>query len=315
MALLLFAGLAPFALATLSGSGQLNDIVAISTTTGTIATAALTTPDGTPVQSATLFTMTNSNSNVDTFIRYDWTSSPYYGASSSNTSIALHGTTYYISDLLYYKEVTVTGGGTTTTADALMPLTMKNSGTQNTVTWTSDGNACTAWTGSAALGFAKASSGSFTVKFYLGSTYASNDNTPTTSQTFYYCTDTTNSQTYLGTTQAFGSDTLVVAYTTDSALATLKTYVYTFVPTGATNGDSYCLTGFVGAGTAATPDLVMCNKLPYSLLGSATAKLDPLFDPPAFFPSGNTGGAASVVTFSITGTMWDPYSHTTTQSA
>jgi hypothetical protein len=305
--------LTPVALGTLTGSGQLNDIVAETTSVGTISGSSLTTSDGTPVASGTAFTVTNSNSNVDTLIRYDWSTTPYYGSSSSQTSIALRGTTYQIADLLLFKQQAITGAGTTTTSEYFSPLALKSAATSSLESWSSAGNACTAWTGTAAVGFIKTAAGSFTFKYQTSGSAV--DDAPTTSDTFYYCLDTTNSQVYLGKSTAFGSATLVSMYTTDSALATLKTYQYELLSGSQANGNKYCFLSVQGSGTSATPDLVQCSKLAWSASGAATAKMYPMFDPPAYFPSGNQAGASSVVTFAIAGTQWNPFAHTTTNSA
>lgn len=304
--------LAPSALGTLTGSGLLNDVVSLTTTTGTLAAATLTTTDGSPVASGSAFHVTNSISNVDTFIRYDWSSSPYFGATSTDTSIALRGTTYYISDLLYFKQETINGVGTTTTSDVFAPLVIKNAASVSRATFTAAGNACTAWTGSAAGGFSATAAGSFTFRYYLAS--AQTDDTPSTSITYYYCLDTTNSQTYLHTSASFTGATLVKKYTSDSVGGVLNTYQYELA-TGQSNGNKYCLTAYTGAGTSATPDLAMCEKLAFGLLNSAAGKLYPLFDPPDAFPSSNQEGAANTITYSIAGTQWNPYAYTTTNSA
>lgn len=312
-ALAIVSAAAPAALGTLTGSGQLNDIVSLSTSTGSIAGSAMTTTDGTPIASASSFTVTNSNSNVDTFIRYDWSTTPYYGSNSAQTSITLRGTTHQIADLVLLEQSITTGAGATTTSAYYAPIALKSGATTSLASWSSAGNACTAWTGVPAVGFLATSAGSFTFKYQTSGSPV--NDAPTTSDTFYYCTDTTNSQAYLGKSTAYGSATLVSAYTINSVLATLKTYQYEFLSGAQATGDSYCLTGFTGAGTAATPDLVQCSKLAWSSSGAATAKLYPMFDPPAYFPSGNQAGASSAVTFAIAGTQWNPYAYTTTNAA
>ncbi|MHB8585899.1 MAG: hypothetical protein ACYDDF_08720 [Thermoplasmatota archaeon] len=290
--------------ASLSGSGQLTDVASVNTDTGSVASSALTTTPGVPAASSTGFSIDNSNSNVDTFARWTWATTPYYGTTSSQTSVTIRGTTYQIADLVYFKQETVSGTGTVTTLDTFAPLLLKNSATIGDATFSTAGNACTAWTGTAATGFLAASAGTLTFKYHTASSPTS---AASTSQTFDYCLDTTNDQVYLGTATAFGSDTLAVVYSTASALATLKTYQYAFVPTGQSTGAKYCLTGYTGSGTSATPDLAMCQYLPYSSSGATKANLYPLFDPPADMPSGNQAGASNFLTFSISGTQWDPY--------
>lgn len=303
----------PAVQAELTGSGNVTDVVQLSTSTGSIAASALASTAAAPVASGSAFTVTNSGSNVDTFIRYAWQTTPYYGSTSSQTSIALRGTTYYINDLLWYKQETVSGAGTTTTSEYFSPLVIKNAASIARVTWTSAGNACTAWTGSAAVGFLAAAAGSFTFKYHAASSQT--DDAPSTSDTFYYCLDTTNTQVYLGKSTAYGSATLVKGYTTNSVLASLQTYQYPFLSGSQSNGNNYCLTGYTGSGTSATPDLAQCQKLAYSTSGAASAKLYPLFDPPAYFPSANQAGGGNAITFGIAGTQWNPYAYSTTNTA
>lgn len=313
LALALAVAATPSAWSALTGSGQLNDVVSLSTSVGSIASSALTTSTGTPVASSTAYAVTNGNSNVDTFIRYDWSTTPYYGSSSGQTSISLRGTTYIISDLLWFKQEVVSGSGTTTTSSYFSPLLLKNSASIARVTWSSSGNACTAWTGSAAVGFSATAAGTFTFKYHGASSQT--DDTPSTSDTFHYCLDTTNSQVYLGTSAAFGSATRVRSYTADSALGILNTYQYEFLSGAQTTGNKYCLTGYTGSGTSATPDLAQCQYMAYSTSGAASAKVYPLFDPPAYFPSGNQAGASSVLTYALSGTQWNPFAYTTTNTA
>jgi hypothetical protein len=303
----------PTALSTLSGSGQLTDVVQLSTTTGTLAGSTLASSGGAPAASSSAFTMTNSNSNVDTLIRLGWTAMPYYGTTTSQVSISLRGTTYVISDLLMFKQETTTGAGSTTTSQYFAPLMLNNSANNTRATFTSAGNACTSWTGSAAVGFTATAAGTFTFKYYDATTQT--DDTPSTTSSYNYCLDTTNSQVYVGTSASFSTATLVQMYTTDSALATLKTYQFEFLPGSYTHGDKYCFVSVTGSGTSATPDLQQCMFLGYSSSGAATVKLYPIFDPPVGFPSANQAGSASVITYQITGTQWDPYAHTTTNSA
>lgn len=303
---------APTALSALTGSGQLVDAVQLTTQTGSIAGSSLST-SGTPVSSGTPYSVHNSGSNVDTYVRYDWSTTPYYGSSSGDTSMSLRGTTYYISDLLWFKQEGVTGGGTTTTSSYFSPLVIENAASVTRATWTSDGNTCTSWTGSAASGFSAASGGSFTFMYHDAS--SPTDDTPSTSDTFYYCLDTTNTRVYLGTSQSYDSGTLLSAYSRNSDITNAYTYQYQFLSGAQTNGNRYCLASYTGSGTAATPDLVQCQKLTYSLSGSAYAKLYPMFDPPQYFPSSNQGGSANVITYALSGTQWNPYAYTTTNSA
>jgi hypothetical protein len=163
------------------------------------------------------------------------------------------------------------------------------------------------------VGFVAASGGSFTFKYFSASSQT--DDTPSTSSTWYYCLDTVSSQVYLYSSRSFTSGTLVKIYTDNSVAGTLKPYQYEFLESGMTNGNKYCLVSFTGSGTSATPDLVQCMRMTYSTSGSATAKLFPLFDPPAYFPSANQGGGSSAITFAITGTQWNPYLYTETNSA
>ncbi len=300
------------AVAELTGSGNLADVVSVSTSTSSISGSSLATTSGSPVASSSAFTMTNSNSNVDTLIRFAWSTTPYYGSSSGQTSAALRGTTYYVGDLLWFKQESISGAGTTTTSEYFSPLLLKNAASITRATFTASGNACTGWTGSAAGGFSAAAAGTLTFKYFAASSQT--DDAPSTSATFYYCLDTTNTLAYLGTSAAFGSATLAYPYSTNSALASLKTYQYQFLSGSQSNGNKYCLTGYTGSGTSATPDLAMCGLLGYSLLGSATTKLYPLFDPPGYFPSANQGGASSAITYAIAGTQWNPYAYTTTNA-
>ena len=302
----------PTALSTLSGSGQLNDVVQLSTSTGTIAGSAMASSAGAPAASATAFTMTNSNSNVDTLVRYAWSTTPYYGSDSSQTSISLRSTTHYISDLIWYKQATIVAG-TTTTSSYFSGLFIQNAASNGHSAWTSSGNACTSWTGSAAVGFTKTSAGTFTFDYYDASSQT--DDTPSTTSSYNYCLDTTNSQVYISTGVAFGSATLVKIYTTDSVLGTLAGYQYQFLPNSYTTGNYYCLASVTGSGTSATPDLAQCQKLTYSASATNTVKMFPMFDPPAAFPSNNQGGAANVITYALSGTQWNPYAHATTNSA
>jgi hypothetical protein len=299
------------ALASLAGSGQVTDVVNVAVDTSSLASSLLQTTGGQPIASSSDYVFDNGNSNVDTFTKFAWGTTPYYGGSSSQTSVSIHGTTYQISDLLYFEQETRTGAGTVATSSIFAPLLLKNSATIADVTFTTAGNACTAWTGSPAVGFIAASAGTMTFKYH---TVASPTSAPATTQTFNWCLDTTNSQVYWGTAAAYASDTLVVLYSTNSALATLKTYQYDFIPTGVANGAYYCLTSITGSGTAATPDMGMCEYLPYSSSGSAQGHLYPLFDPPAAFPSGNQLGSSAAFTYTVTGTQWDPYQSSTTNS-
>jgi hypothetical protein len=113
---------APSSMGTLAGSGNLNDSVLLTVATGTLAASTLTTSGGTPVASPTAFSVNNGNSNVDTFMLHAWATTPYYGGTSSQTSISIHGTTYQIGDLMWFQQATVSGAGTTTTSQYFSPL-------------------------------------------------------------------------------------------------------------------------------------------------------------------------------------------------
>jgi hypothetical protein len=305
------AAISPVSMASLSGSGNLNDVVSLTVSTGSLAASTLTT-SGTPIASSTAFNVNDGTSNVDTYILYAWSTTPYYGTTSSQTSIDLRGTTYQIGDLLWFKQAIVSGSGTTTTSQYYAPLLLKNSASITTVTWTSAGNACTAWTGTPAVGFIATAAGTFTFKYHDATTQT--DDAPSTTSSYNYCLDTTSSQVYLGTSTAYGSNTLIKVYTTNSVLGILQSYQFEFKPGSYTTGNKYCMSGFTGSGTSATPDLAMCEMMPYSTSGASSAKLTPLFDPPTYFPSGN-GLGGNAITYAASGTQWNPYSSSTTNSA
>lgn len=303
---------APTALSALSGSGQLHDVVQLATSTSNVPASELAT-SGAPVASAVAYSVTNSNSNVDTYIRYDWSITPYYGADSSQTSIELRGTTHTIADLLWFRQETVTGTGSTVTSPYFSPLVLENAAANARVSFSPAGNACAAWSGSPASGFSATSAGTFTVRYHVAS--AAVDDAPLTSEAIHYCLDTTNSNVYLGESASFASATLVAAYTTNSLALAVKTYQFELLPASATAGNKYCLVSVSGSGTSATPDLAQCSKMPYSLADSSTARLAPLFDPPAYFPSGNQAGAANIITYALSGTQWNPFAYTTENGA
>lgn len=303
----------PTALSALTGSGQVSDVVRLTTVVGSIAGSAMTSADGSPAASSSAFHAHNSNSNVNTYIRYTWSTTPYYGPTTTDTTISIRGTTHAISDLLWFKQESVSGAGVTTTSESFTPLLLANSASIATVTWTSAGNACTGWTGSPAGGFSATSAGSFTFRYHAAS--APVDDTPATSDAFYYCLDTTNSKIYLAKSTVFGSATLLSLYTRNSGIASVQTYAYEFLSGAQAEGNTYCMTGVTGSGTSATPDLAQCQALTYSRSGSAASKMQPLFDPPAYFPSVNQAGGSSAVTYALTGTQWNPYAYTTTNSA
>lgn len=308
----LLAAILPTVLGSLTGSGQLNDVVQLTTSTGTIAGSAMVSSAGAPAAASSAFTMTNSNSNIDTYVRFGYSTTPYYGSSSSQTSISLRGTTYQISDLLWFKEA-ATVAGTTTTSQYFSPLLLQNAATNTRAAFTSAGNACTGWTGSAAVGFTKTAAGTFTFNYHDAASPV--DDTPSTSASMAYCVDTTNAQMYVGTSASFASATLIKMYTTDATVVTPATYQFEFLPGSYTRGNLYCFVSVTGSGTSATPDLAQCGKLAYSASGASTVTLTPMFDPPAAFPSNNQGGAASVLTYALSGTQWNPYAHATTNSA
>lgn len=306
--------LMPAALGALDGSGNVSDIVQLTTSTGTLSvlssSASGGSASGSPVTSgSSAFALTNSGSNVDTFVRYAWGTTPYYGASSSSTSISIRSTTHYISDLLWFKQQKVAADTTLTTSEYFSPLVIKNAASVQTATFSSLGNACTAW-GSVPASFSPAAAGTFTVKYYSASSQT--NDAPTPSDTFHYCLDTTNSQVYLGTSASFASGTRVYSYATNSANAVLNNYQWQLLNSGQTNGNFYCLTSYTGTGTSATPDLSQCQKLAYETLASTSIKLYVLQDPPAYFPSVNQAGT---ITYAVAGTQWNPYSQSTTNSA
>lgn len=305
----------PTALGTLSGSGNVTDIVQLSTSTSSL-NAISASPTGGSASAApttsgsSAFTMTNSGSNVDTLIRYAWGTTPYYGASSASTSISIRSTTYYISDLLWFKQQTLDSASTATTSEYFSPLLVKNVASVGAATFSSAGNACTAWSGTAGSGFSAAAAGTFTFKYY-GASSQTND-APSTSDTFYYCLDTTNSQVYLSKSASFTSATRVYSYATESVNAVLSTYQYQALSGSQSAGNKYCLVSITGSGTSATPDLAQCQFLPFELGGSTTAKMYALIDPPAYFPSVNQAGT---ITYAISGTQWNPYAASTQNSA
>lgn len=306
---------APAAYAALAGSGQVTDIVQLTTSTGTLSalssTASGGSASGSPVTSgASAFTMTNSGSNVDTLIRYAWGTTPYYGASAASTSITIRSATHQVGDLLWFQQQTLNAAAVATTSDYFSPLIVKNAASVATATFASAGNACTGWTGAPGAGFTAVAAGTFTFKYYAASSQ-SND-APLTSDTFHYCLDTGSSQVYLGKSASFTAATRVYGYATESTGGVLKTYRYPALSGAQTAGNSYCLVSITGTGTSATPDLAQCQALPFELAGSTTAKLYVLIDPPAYFPSANQGGA---ITYGITGTQWNPYAAATTNSA
>lgn len=302
----------PGALSALSGSGNVTDVVELSPTVTTVGSLVSTasSASGPPVASSAMFTVTNGGSNVDTFVRYAWSTTPYYGASTGSTSIVIRSATSYISDLLWFKQETVDSASTATTSLTYTPLLIKNAASIATVSWTSSGNACTGWTGTPVGGYSAAAAGTFTVKYHLSASPVNDGSV--TSESFHYCADTTSARVYLGESAAFGAATLLEVYSTNSADAILKNYQYQLLPASTTAGNRYCLTGFTGSGTAATPDLAQCEKLPYELNGATTAKLGVLYDPPTYFPSVNQGGT---ITYTLSGVQWNPYASSTTNSA
>lgn len=316
LVLALVVGLAavPTVLGALGGSGNTTDIVQLSTTVGSVGT--LTSTAAAPDASSTAFTMTNSGSNVDTFLLYGWNGNnlPYYGASSGNTAISLRGVSYSISNLLSFKQETVTGSGTTATSAYYSPLVLK-AATSSATTMTPTGNACTGWTGTASGAFTKVASGTLTLPYQVTGSVA---NDAPSSATFSYCAGTEGSVSavYLSKlgspTFATTDSTQIVLYSESSSNGVLKSYQYEFLPGGHTAGNKYCLTGFTGTLTDTKPDLAQCSMMPYSTLGVATAKLSVLYDPPALFPATNQGGA---LTFAVSGTQWNPYASGTTNSA
>lgn len=311
---ILVAGLAaPTALSALSGSGNVNDIVQLSVVTGTLPTLTATatggSASGSPVTSGNLaFTLDNLGSNVDTFVRYDWSASPYYGGVPAQTGITIRGVTSAISDLLWFRQAGVTSGGTVA-SDYFSPLVLKASGVAR-ATFASSGNACTAWAGAPANGFTATAAGTLTFKYYAAS--AQTDDSPVTSDTFHYCLDTANSQAYLAKGASFTGATRVVSYGADSVSGVLNTYQYEFLSGSQGVGNKYCLVGVSGTGTGATPNLAQCQKLPFELAGVTQVKLHVLFDPPTYFPSANQGGS---LTYAVAGTQWNPYASATTNPA
>lgn len=303
----------PTAISSLTGSGNVTDVVQLSVTTGSLpalaSSATGSSASGAPVTSgASAFTLDNLGSNVDTFVRYDWGLAPYYGGDAAKSSIGIRGATHRISDLLWFRQSSIVEAGTTS-SDYYSPLVLKATDVSR-ATFAATGNACTGWSGTAADGFAATAAGTLTYKYYGAESQT--DDSPLASEEFHYCLDVANSLVYLGKTASFTAATLVSSAGADSANGALKTYQYEFLSSAQTKGNKYCLTGVTGAGTAATPNLVQCQKLPYELAGSTTAKLFVLFDPPAYFPSVNQGGA---LTYSIAGTQWNPYASATTNAA
>lgn len=303
---------APTALSALSGSGNVTDIVQLNVATSSLgalsSTAAGGSASGSPVTSgANAFTLDNSGSNVDTFVRYDWGASPYYGGVAGQTGITLRGTTHVISDLLWFRQITTLAAGTTS-SEYFAPLVLKSGVAR--ATFVPGGNACTGWAGSATGGFSASSAGSFTFRYYEASSQT--DDAPLTSDTFHYCLDAANSLAYIGESASFTTATLVYSYGGDSANGALKNYQYEFLNGAQTEGNTYCLTGITGSGTNAMPNLAQCQKLPFELTGATTVKMGVLFDPPAYFPSVNQGGA---LTYGLSGTQWNPYASSTTNSA
>lgn len=301
----------PTALSALSGSGNISDNVDLATARGSLDASELTT-DGDPVAASLAFSLNNGGSNVDTFIRYGWAVTPYYGGTSTDTAITLRGVTHQVADLLWFKQQVVAGSGATTTSEYFSPLILANDGVSATSTWSSGGNACTAWTGTPAIGFSATAAGTFAFSYHSAASPL--DDTPD-GATYHYCLDTTNSQAYIGETASYDSATKLDKYTSDSLAGILKAYQYEFILSGTTEGNLYCLTGYTGSGTSATPNLVQCQKLPYSTSGSSTVNMYPLFDPPAAFPSANQGGVSESLTYALSGTQWNPFSYTTTNSA
>lgn len=304
---------APTALSALSGSGNVTDIVQLSTTVNSLpvlsSTAQAASASGDPVASGTAFTMTNSGSNVDTFLRYTWGTVPYYGASSASTSITLRGTAHRIQDLLWFNQESVTAASVATRSDYFSPLEINAATPATRATVTAAGNACTTW-GTPPAGFTPVSAGTLVFTYHLVSSPV--NDAPVTSDTFHFCLDTSSGDVILSKTASFTGATQIKVYTTNSANAVLNTYRYQMLPNSVTKGNFYCTTGVTGSGTAATPNLIQCQMLPYETLDSTTIKLFALYDPPSFFPSVNQGG---IVTYGITGTQWNPYSSTTTNSA
>lgn len=304
---------APTALSALTGSGNVTDVVQLSVVTGTLpaltSSASGSSASGSPVTSGeSAFALDNLGSNVDTFVRYDWAASPSYGGDAGQTSITIRGATHRISDLLWFRQTSVVQAGTTT-SDYFSPIALKATGVSR-ATFATTGNACSGWVGSPAGGFTATSAGTLTLKYHAASGQA--DDAPVTSDEFHWCLDVANSLVYLGKSASFTAATLVRSYGADSTNGVLKTYHYEFLSNTQTYGNKYCLAGVTGAGTAATPDLVQCQKLPYELAGVTTVKLSVLFDPPMYFPSVNQGGALS---YSVSGTQWNPYASSTTNAA
>lgn len=304
---------APSAMSALTGSGNVNDIVQLGVVTSSLSTltasATGSSASASPATSgSSAFTLDNGGSNLDTFVRYDWSATPHYGSEASQTSIAIRSTTHLISDLLWFRQGSVLSAGASQ-ADYYAPLVLKNSGVSR-ATYTATGNACSAWSGAAADGFTATAAGTLTFRYYAASSQT--DDSPLTSDTFHYCLDTANSQIYLGKTASFTAATLVRSYGTDSANGVLKTYQYEFLSGTQTAGNKYCMVGIAGTGTSATPNLVQCQKLPYELAGTVQAKMYVLFDPPAYFPSVNQGGA---ITYALSATQWNPYSSGAENSA
>ncbi|HET6404256.1 MAG TPA: hypothetical protein VFH78_06375 [Candidatus Thermoplasmatota archaeon] len=293
---------APATFAALSGSGNVTDYVQLSVDTGTLdtLTASAASGSGAIVTSGDdAFQISNAASNVDTFLFYGWSNAPYFGASPLQTSIQLRGTTYPISDLLWFRQETVNSAGGLATSQVYSPLVIKSASDVKTVSFTSSGDACSAW-GAAPEGAVPSAAGSFTTKYY---TAASANDAPSTSDAVHYCIDATNSRLYLNAAASFTGATAIDLYTVSSTTS-LRSYQAELVRSDGT-GNKYCFFAVNGAGTSATPELRQCQKLPYEMDGVTSARAYVLFDPPTFFPSTNQGGA---VTFAVAGVQWNPYS-------
>lgn len=295
---LLAAAVAPAAFAALGGSGNVTDYIELTTVQGSVSLlqANAASGSGDVVRSPEAFQVNNAGSNVDTLLMYSWAAAPTVGGTS--TSIALRGTTHYISDLLWFRQETVSAANVATLSDNWSPLVIKDATDVKSVTYASSANLCTAW-GAVPNGFTADAAGTIAVKHYAAATL--NDATlPTV--TVHYCVDTSANRVYLNSAASFTNAVLLEKYTTDSAGGVLKNYQHTIA------SNKYCLYGITGSGTAAKPELHQCSMLPYAQAASTAAKLWPLFDPPAFFPSLNQNGA---VAFSVEGLQWNPYSDAT----
>lgn len=299
--------LAPSGLGVVAGTGGINDVVQLTTASSTI--SAATSSSGAPGVSATPASVHNSDSNVDSWLKYDWSTTPYYGSNTGDTSITVRGTAYTVADLLWFKQETVNAASTTTTAQYFSPLKLVTGGSR--VTFTSAGNACTAWTGSPVAGWAATAAGSITFKYFDASSQT--DDTPSTTTTFNWCADTTMKAVYFSTGTAYSASNIVYEWDVNSlATQPAKQYGWEFDGFNSyTRGNYYCLSGFTGSGTSATPNLMLCTKMPHEAAGSDYAKLYSMFDPPAGFPSTNQLGTSAAVTYSLSAVQWNPWSYTT----